>query len=533
MFISFLLFCNPYSFFFVYLFSGSSIKDCENVNLKLSGNKLKEVGEMKRFAFLLSAEEYMIYPETAFCHNDNDLLKHNLIDFCDYAEQDVTNIKLTIFDETTPKIVLEELEKLVERTEPGDTILFYFAGHGITEDGDSYLVLPHTDHNNIKQTALPLRDISSLLRKPGRINLRIYDACHSGQDVRSADTEVPNSKQFTENLLLQQPNEESYITLASCKENEYSYPDSNLKNGVFTYFLCESLKEFHEEENVFPEILKMKLCDKVKNWCDINGKIQTPTMNSSISGNVAIAKRKKTEVLKPGPQVKEKEESTANLLTLLRSAAVIEETKQKEYLSEYINIVWSYLKEHSTKIQAFDCDVRLCQQPMDVSYIDHDIKENIVKFIVGKRFKPRHEIKIQKIYEKKRPKTLWEKQIIGLLGQKESEPEIKEIIYDILETDWPESFVEIQIMGDKVMVPEVSLFFYLLPLQMTACLIGGYRISYEGDSVIRFNKDKVLKYEADSNLIPSLIDEIISLLNIEADKLIRKRIKYLQWEISL
>lgn len=207
---------------------------------------------MKRFAILLGAEEYDFLQPTAFCHNDVILLKKTLIDYCDFAEQDVYDKLLSPKDDLQPAEILLEIKKLVDKSQVGDTVLFYYAGHGAYFNGDSYLILPNTKPDNIEKTSIPLRDISDLLRNDGRINVRIFDTCHSGQDVRASLVPNLNFKGFARDILTGSTS--GWITLAACRENEYSYPDPRFGNGVFTYYLAEAIKEFEDEQDIFPEI---------------------------------------------------------------------------------------------------------------------------------------------------------------------------------------------------------------------------------------------------------------------------------------
>lgn len=135
----------------------------------------------------MAVEEYsdVAYPPTDFCDADASLLKETLISHCDYAEQDVLLELLKPDRDVSPKSILERISELGTRSAPGDTILFLYAGHGGLFDGEPFLILPNTRQENKNQTALPFRDVSSALRLAGRTNVRVFDTCHSGFDVRA------------------------------------------------------------------------------------------------------------------------------------------------------------------------------------------------------------------------------------------------------------------------------------------------------------------------------------------------------------
>lgn len=483
---------------------------------------------MKRFAFLLSAEEYMFYSPTPFCHRDNDLIRNSLIELCGYAEQDITSLKLDVFNEMKPNEVLEKLTELAERTETGDTLVFYFAGHGMVEESDSYLVLPHTQPDNIIQTALPLRDISSILRKPGILNLRIYDACHSGQDVRSVPIAIPNSNEFTQNIFLDSKSE-GYITIASCMEDEYSYPDVNLEHGIFTYYLHEALKEFKEGEEILPELLKIRLCEKVEIWCKENGKIQTPTINASISGNISIGTRNKIEVLQENNIEDNKEEDFLSLLSDIRSSHTFDNIKHHQLLEEYVKYIYSSLEQNITNINSYGLEVNL-KEPTSIDYVDSKVKKSIVKYLNKKRYKPLHKITFREIYETEREKSYLDR--LEGLSYARPKPQLIEVIYDIKQPfDCPNCYIELNITSDKV-VPHVKIFIYLLPLQINTCFIGGLHLDYEDEEIKEVCIERVIKHDDNNDILDSLIDELVSIYNTKSREFIAKRVKYLKWELQ-
>ncbi|HBY75635.1 MAG TPA: hypothetical protein DEG47_01155, partial [Cyanobacteria bacterium UBA11148] len=249
---------------------------------------------MKRYAIILATEEYRyVKPKTLFCHKDAQLLKKTLHEFCDFAEQDITLELLSSDILTTPVSLLDKIRLVAQRTQPGDTILFYYAGHGTLYKGEPYIILPDTNVSNIEQTALALRDVSDILRMPERVNVRIFDACHSGFDVRNQSVSPPDAQGFVR-AITTADRTQGWLTFAACREDEFSHGDPNLSHGVFTYFLCEAIRSFPEDSNILPELLKIKVCEELADWCQKKTHVQTPTMNAAISGNLVIACRKRS-----------------------------------------------------------------------------------------------------------------------------------------------------------------------------------------------------------------------------------------------
>ncbi len=81
----------------------------------------------------------------------------------------------------TPTGIMDAVERMVASSESGDTILFSFAGHGLTgPDGLFYIATTETRSDDIGGTGLAWSKIAAVLSKAkGRV-LVFLDACHSG-----------------------------------------------------------------------------------------------------------------------------------------------------------------------------------------------------------------------------------------------------------------------------------------------------------------------------------------------------------------
>lgn len=244
---------------------------------------------MIRHAIILSCEEYDNYRPTPYCYSDAILIEEALVEFCDYDRTNITSRTLFQKDtESTLESVLELIKNVICKSNPEDTILFYFAGHGDVVEDDAYLILPMTIRGEESTTALSIKSINNLFKEYNRHNFRILDACHSGFDSRDG-----SKKDFVDIIANQ-----SWATLASCSKNEKSYSDDKLEQGIFTYYIAESIKEWEKNSHISIEGLKIKVCEGVKHWCEKEGLSQTPTLNSSISGNISIATRNNKQTSK-------------------------------------------------------------------------------------------------------------------------------------------------------------------------------------------------------------------------------------------
>ncbi len=252
-----------------------------NINVGMGNN-------MKRYAVFISCEEYKEFDDIAFCHSDSVLMENTLVEYCDYDRKDIQLLLIYVDAfENDVTYLYKTISDIIDRMEKEDTFLFYFAGHGMLYKEDEYLILPDTIQNDIESTALSLKNLNDILKKAKGNTFRILDACHSGKDVRGV----------RENGFIREIIKSSWATLASCSENECSYSDEKLEQGIFTYHVAEEIKKWELGKGITFEALKILICRDLQQWekDKNNGQIQTPTLNGSIIGNVDFATRNEKE----------------------------------------------------------------------------------------------------------------------------------------------------------------------------------------------------------------------------------------------
>ena len=268
-----------------------------------------------RYLVGLSCEEYPQYGNISFCHSDLLLLSETLVEYCDYSREknDICTVYLDA-DESVPDYWYNKLTKVSEIATNEDTVLFYFAGHGMVGDEDAYFLLPNTKIGKENSTALSLKMINSILKKAKCNTFSIIDACHSGVDARGTfllgfDVEVMDK---------------SWATLASCSKNENSYPDIKREQGTFTYFVAEAIKEWEKNKEITIEGIKIEVSKKMEIWCKKNGIQQHPTLNGSVVGIQDFAKRN-DKILPYEVQIvqdNEEENKMTSEITIVKDKAV-------------------------------------------------------------------------------------------------------------------------------------------------------------------------------------------------------------------
>lgn len=135
-------------------------------------------------------------------------------------------------------------EKLLEE---GDTLWFFFAGHGMQISNCDYLMLSDSDPGGAEETAISINYIVERLRLWGSDNVILFlDACRdvSGRGVG-----------FEEH--------QGIITFYSCSSREKSYEIDDLRHGSFTYALLEGLRLLEQGKCTIVEQMSKYLQNRV------------------------------------------------------------------------------------------------------------------------------------------------------------------------------------------------------------------------------------------------------------------------------
>ncbi|MBW2027782.1 MAG: caspase family protein [Deltaproteobacteria bacterium] len=135
----------------------------------------------KSFAVIIGINDYEKWPPLEFAVNDAKAVRQKLFET---GFDQIT----TIFDkEATQRRILTELfHELPRKVHRNDRVIFYFAGHGQTEElpnggRQGYIVPVDADTSNYSSTAISMEQIRSLSsRITAKHILYVMDSCYSG-----------------------------------------------------------------------------------------------------------------------------------------------------------------------------------------------------------------------------------------------------------------------------------------------------------------------------------------------------------------
>jgi|MTBAKSStandDraft_2_1061841.scaffolds.fasta_scaffold21325_2 hypothetical protein len=411
---------------------------------------------MTRYSIFISVEEYEHFLPTKFTHADSKLMHSTLTEKCDYALQHSLLLNLSPSDPKKPSEILAEIIKTVSGSEPGDSILFYFAGHGHYSEGQAYLILPNTVPDAFETTALSLADISKELRKPQRACYRIFDACHSGLDVRDDDG-VLDTKAFIREIT---HDVSGWVTLAACREDQLSIGDPQIGHGIFTYYLCNYISSLDVNEHIYPELLKLRVADDVYSHSKKLGFSQNPTLNASISGNISLATRRADPSQKAEAIEQSKEDISARIVRLAQVPSIIE----NDYLFEILNLIVAECQKEFEKNNNFNFGLSI-GEPIRADDIPSYMESDVVDFSKRQSLQPRHNLsRHEEEYEEN---TYFS--AMSMLYPKKKRVSVSYYIGQ--KSEYPPSATIVSLKGDDRCTPDLEVLIYVIPLQMTACML--------------------------------------------------------------
>lgn len=174
-----------------------------------------------------------------------------------------------------------------KQAKPQDTFLFFFSGHGIEEEGMSYLLPCDANTEALAYTAISLQDLSrELSLMKAKRQVVILDACHSGGPLITKGVEA--TPRIATNLI---SSAEGRVVLSSSKADEVSYEYPEKGNGVFTYFLAEGLRgKADANMDGFVTVTEAYnyVLTEVRKWGLKTGHVQTPTMEVKSAGVIVL-----------------------------------------------------------------------------------------------------------------------------------------------------------------------------------------------------------------------------------------------------
>lgn len=205
------------------------------------------------------------------------------------------NVRVLLNADATTKEIKAGLNWLARSAQPDDLVVVFIASHGSPREMDTrnvnYIVTTDTEIGSQDQlfaTALAMVEITGVIRSriQARRTLVLLDTCHSGAAAGGRGlrltAEIGESSVGSETLdIIRQGFGRAIIT--SSQAGQQSYESDDVKNGYFTYYLVQALRNSQGKDSI----------DKVYNYVrdqvssSVSAKFraqQTPVLSQSDSG---------------------------------------------------------------------------------------------------------------------------------------------------------------------------------------------------------------------------------------------------------
>lgn len=198
------------------------------------------ITKRNKYAVIVAIEEYhdkLNLRKVHFALNDANGIKSTL----EKLGYEKDNIEFLTNNLATRTTTFEVIKKISNYAQNGESILFYYAGHGFYSDGKNLISCVDTSLSSLHDTCISLQDILGIFDKSKSSQIMLFlDCCHSGLEF-DTDLRSPISMFSTDELKYKYSDSEFLTGFASCKGEEKSRPDSEHNHGAWSYFLIKAL----------------------------------------------------------------------------------------------------------------------------------------------------------------------------------------------------------------------------------------------------------------------------------------------------
>lgn len=238
-----------------------------------AGEQADAPGE--RWAVIIGINDYQDLGKLTTPRNDAKALRQVLVESGGFAENRVILLTDDAADpqnRPTLATMRKRIENTAAMTEPADTLLIFFSGHGVTRKDETsglergYLVPMDGDVKN----AVSLDWVKDVLSKArAKSKVLILDACHAGSAAKGVGGIAPSLLKEAGGLVM----------LLSSAADQVSYPDEESGQSVFTEFLVEGLggaADVDGDKTISVQEISAYVTRRMKDWYVQSGRIQTP-----------------------------------------------------------------------------------------------------------------------------------------------------------------------------------------------------------------------------------------------------------------
>jgi uncharacterized caspase-like protein len=295
-----------------------------------------------KFALLIGINDYMDEEISKLKYCENDVVELGKVLENDAAKYVTKTMYMNVGDINFKPFrsnIMAKIKLIAKNASIEDTILFYFAGHGMM-DGENIYLLPYDARKDVLvDTAIDLKWVNEILDKSSaKVKILVIDACKNDMSGKR-DAGSLMSEEF-ERVLLE--SSKGYVLFSSCQHGESSYEDPDIMHGIFTYYFIEGLKGdafVSKKDFLSVSELNTYIYKKLKEWSISKDKSQTPLFHADVAGDpIIISRQSKKESSEEPPK---KEEKSGDLSAFTRSVEKLRYMSSSKNMSEItMNLQW-------------------------------------------------------------------------------------------------------------------------------------------------------------------------------------------------
>ena len=135
--------------------------------------------------------------------------------------------------------ILKSMNDVADFVNEDDQVWLFYAGIGVTEEGQGYIVPHDADPENLATTAISMTDLGTWLSDlPVKQAILISDTCHSGAMALTAHRSITVARKDPRQLQLSGTGR-AILTAGTADQLSIEVPD--FQHGLFTYFVIRGL----------------------------------------------------------------------------------------------------------------------------------------------------------------------------------------------------------------------------------------------------------------------------------------------------
>ncbi len=194
---------------------------------------------LRTCVFAVAVESYLDPKIPPVAHAENDARK--FVEAWQALGADAHDCVVLVSGHATVTALRSRLKIFLQGVQPGDRVIFFYAGHGAAFDDNRYLTAYDTQSGDLQATSLPLSEVLQALRHcAGGQVLLFADARQGGLPV-TRGMPPADPRLLADDLTCFCADYEARVAFAACQADEVSFSSPALRHGIWSHCLIEAL----------------------------------------------------------------------------------------------------------------------------------------------------------------------------------------------------------------------------------------------------------------------------------------------------